>query len=259
MNKTALVITALAVIGAAGIDNTVEASSPQPIQPLCTDTYIITEGDTLAEIAQNQQTTIALIAHQNPNLTNINQIETGETLCISSTSQTANPNNTGNEIMSSTSTSEITSTPPMNNQIPENPGKLTTVFINAAKHCPGLQWKYLAGIARIETRYGTHGGSQVDDNNNITKEIVSSTGARGPMQHMPLSWKTFGSGNINNFDDAAAASARHLCEGNIIDGTPESIYKALRRYYTGRTSYTNAGNGYADKVFKFADSHDVNT
>lgn len=85
--------------------------------------------------------------------------------------------------------------------------------------------------------------------------ITSYAGAQGPMQHMPSSWQDNGgdwdNDGINSphdYDDATAASAKHLCTSNVIDGSVEGLQKALSRYYTGRLTGSTQGEWYANMV-----------
>lgn len=229
-----LVVAGLAMFGVASNANGAAPPLPGVDGSDCRHNHVIVEGESTSSIADLYGLSTAELVGGNRHYLVLGESPAiGDRLCVPQTIKPEFPTPVG------------------------DPGRLTKVFIEAAEHCPGLKWQYLAGIANIESVYGTHGGATVGLGNVVSKEIVSDEGARGPMQHMPDSWRAFGEGgNINDFDDAAAASARHLCEGGVIDGTPQATYKALRRYYTGETSSTKDGNWYADQVFGYAQNHD---
>jgi len=133
-----------------------------------------------------------------------------------------------------------------------------------------LGWTTLAGIGRIETIHGSHGGSVlgVDGypnpairgpalNGGQFKGIPDSDGGRwdgdtewdravGPMQFIPQTWDTWGAdGNgdgvadPNQIDDAALAAGRYLCHSgdlSSVNGWRAAIF-----------SY-NHDNAYVDSV-----------
>lgn len=107
----------------------------------------------------------------------------------------------------------------------------------------GIPWWALAGIGRIESRHGTHGGAEVRADGSLTRPIIGiplngtndtaviwdSDGglidgdplvdrAAGPMQFIPTTWARWGRDGdgdgdreIQNLYDAAAAAAAYLC------------------------------------------------
>jgi membrane-bound lytic murein transglycosylase B len=110
----------------------------------------------------------------------------------------------------------------------------------------GVRWWAIAGIAKVESRHGTFGGSSLDrhgsttrriigiplDGTNDTATISDTDGGRldgdpvhdravGPMQFIPSTWARFASdGNGNgvadphNLYDAALAAGRYLCRAS---------------------------------------------
>ncbi|HVE62574.1 MAG TPA: transglycosylase SLT domain-containing protein [Mycobacteriales bacterium] len=93
----------------------------------------------------------------------------------------------------------------------------------------GVPWRYLAAIHLVETRMGRIRG-------------VSSAGARGPMQFLPATWRSFGAGgDIESNRDSIRAAARYL----KASGAPGRIRKALYAY--------NHDDRYVDAVLAYAD------
>lgn len=125
-----------------------------------------------------------------------------------------------------------------------------------------LTWNTLAGLAWVESRHGTYGGSAVLPNGDTSKpirgvpldgrkgleEISDTDGGKldgdtehdravGPFQFIPESWGRFGVdangdgvASPDNIDDAAVAAARLLCAtGGTLD-TPESWSRAIYSY-----------------------------
>jgi len=86
----------------------------------------------------------------------------------------------------------------------------------------GIPWYYLASIHLVETRMGRIRG-------------LSSAGAQGPMQFMPATWASYGTGDINNDHDSILAAARYLKAA----GAPDNMQKALFAYNHSQ-AYVNA-------------------
>lgn len=139
---------------------------------------------------------------------------------------------------------------PSSEAVTDIPAVLLPIFVREAAECPGLPWTVLAGISRVESNHGRHGGSVVSatgavqppiigvalDGTNGTARIPDSDDGRwdgdtvwdravGPFQFIPSSWRIFGGdGNAdgvadpNNVLDAVPAMRRHLCpEGRVTD------------------------------------------
>jgi soluble lytic murein transglycosylase-like protein len=94
----------------------------------------------------------------------------------------------------------------------------------------GVPWYYLASIHLVETRMGRIRG-------------LSSAGAQGPMQSMPATWASYGSGDINNDHDSILGAARYL----KANGAPGNMQKALFAYNHSQ-AYVNALVLYAEAM-----------
>lgn len=96
---------------------------------------------------------------------------------------------------------------------PEPVEQLITHY-KAAEAEFGVPWQYLAAVNLVETRMGRIRG-------------LSSAGAAGPMQFMPATWAEYGGGgDINSYQDAIRAAARHL----KANGAPANMRTALWNY-----------------------------
>jgi cell wall-associated NlpC family hydrolase len=103
----------------------------------------------------------------------------------------------------------------------------------AAGSSCGLDWSVLAGIARVESGFGSN-------------MATSSAGAIGYGQFLPSSWAAFGQGgNPYDFHDAIPAMARYLCAS----GAGQDIRQAIFAY--------NHADWYVDQVLGFAQQYAV--
>lgn len=141
----------------------------------------------------------------------------------------------------------------------------------AAGACDGLHWSILAGIGKVETDHGRHGGAQLLPNGDTTPLILgpvldgSGVGgnrtplpvgpwrgqwglttdykqALGPMQFLPDTFAPYApspAATPHNIHDATRAAAAYLCDGGITD-----IGQAIRRYNNSQT--------YVDDVLHWA-------
>ncbi len=101
----------------------------------------------------------------------------------------------------------------------------------AASSSCGLDWSVLAGIARIESGFGTN-------------MATSSAGAIGYGQFLPSSWAAFGQGgNPYDFHDAIPAMARYLCAS----GAGQDVRQAVFAY--------NHADWYVEQVLGFAQQY----
>ncbi|HSK59905.1 MAG TPA: lytic murein transglycosylase [Actinomycetospora sp.] len=136
----------------------------------------------------------------------------------------------------------------------------------------GLSWVTLAGLGRVESNHGRHGGAVVDDAGRPSapvrgpeldgtagnREIRDTDGGRldgdttydravGPLQFIPTTWARFGADgdgdgarDPDDLDDAALAAARYLCADD----------RDLRRgddWRAGVLAYNRSG-AYVDRV-----------
>nr|WP_091675115.1 murein transglycosylase [Amycolatopsis marina] len=133
---------------------------------------------------------------------------------------------------------------------------------SAAPDCR-LSWGTLAGIGRVESRHGSLGGADVEDDGTTTKPIIGvpldgSAGVRaipdsdggkldrdtewdravGPMQFLPATWAKWGTragrdgapADPHNIDDAALSAATFLCSGGADLSTPRGWWDAVLAY-----------------------------
>jgi soluble lytic murein transglycosylase-like protein len=114
--------------------------------------------------------------------------------------------------------------------VPAAPIEDLLVFYKEAEAEFGVPWYYLASIHLVETRMGRIRG-------------LSSAGAQGPMQFMPATWASYGSGDINNDHDSILAAARYLKAA----GAPGNMQKALFAYNHSQ-AYVNALVLYAEAM-----------
>lgn len=134
----------------------------------------------------------------------------------------------------------------------------------------GLSWTTLAGVGKIESDHGRHGGSSLDEGGTATPPIFGialdggntanvpdSDGgaidgdatidrAVGPMQLIPQTWRnwhTDGGGDgvedPQNIDDAAAAAANYLCRSSIDMDTEQGWRAAISAYNSSDTYLSN--------------------
>ncbi|MBB4135399.1 lytic transglycosylase domain-containing protein [Gordonia humi] len=147
----------------------------------------------------------------------------------------------------------------------------------------GIAWTTIAGIAGVETKHGTHRGSEIAANGDVRPvirgpqldgtngnwEIRDTDNGRldgdkeydravGPFQFIPETWKRFGvdangdgKADPDNIDDAALSAARYLCVSSGGDmTTPEGWEKAILTY--------NNSMDYVLRVRNHANAYSVN-
>jgi membrane-bound lytic murein transglycosylase B len=119
--------------------------------------------------------------------------------------------------------------PPWRIVAPPPPATLLGYFRQAQARF-GVRWQYLAAIEFIETKFGRVVG-------------LSSAGAEGPMQFLPATWASYGSGNVHNPRDAILGAARYL----VANGAPGDMAGALYRYNPS-VDYVDAVEAYAARM-----------
>ncbi len=134
----------------------------------------------------------------------------------------------------------------------------------------GLSWSTLAGVGKIESDHGRHGGSSLDENGTAVPGIFGialdgvttahvpdsddgeidgdpeSDRAVGPMQLIPQTWRNWhidggadGVEDPQNIDDAAVAAANYLCRSSIGMDTQEGWRAAISAYNSSDTYLAN--------------------
>ena len=100
-------------------------------------------------------------------------------------------------------------------------------YYRAAQRRFGVRWSLLAAVNFVETAF-----------NKLRNE--SATGAQGPMQFMPATWRAYGlGGNIHNPRDAVLGAANYL----HANGAPRANARALYHY--------NPSPLYVDAVLRY--------
>jgi membrane-bound lytic murein transglycosylase B len=152
------------------------------------------------------------------------------------------------------------------------------VMRDVAPECR-LSWVTIAGIGRIESDHGRHGGAVLGDDGRPSPPIIGipldgSPGVReirdtdggvldgdrkydravGPMQFIPTTWKLYGvdasgdgKADPQQIDDAALATARYLCDHGRDMATGQG-------WWDGVLSYNHSVE-YGRKVFALAEHY----
>jgi hypothetical protein len=90
-------------------------------------------------------------------------------------------------------------------------------YYKAARRRFGVSWRILAAVNYIESKFGR-------------VKATSSSGAKGPMQFMPATWRAYGlGGNIRNDRDAIMGAANYLRSAGANQG-PAGVRRALWAY-----------------------------
>lgn len=103
-------------------------------------------------------------------------------------------------------------------------------YFRAAQARFGVPWEDLAAIEFVETRFGRVNGTSV-------------AGAQGPMQFLPATWATYGSGNIHSPREAILGAARYLVASGAPADLPGAIY-----HYNNSLGYVHAVEAYAGRM-----------
>nr|WP_246829612.1 lytic murein transglycosylase [Nocardia transvalensis] len=159
-------------------------------------------------------------------------------------------------------------------------GYAAAVLARSRPDC-GIGWTTLAGIARVESKHGSHGGSRLNADGEVRPPIrgipldgspgvarildekeTATAGepvyarAEGPFQFLPETWQRWGVdangdgvADPDNIDDAALTAARYLCASGGVLTTPEGWQQALLTY--------NQSTAYMNKVRLHAAAYSV--
>ncbi|MEV6555732.1 lytic murein transglycosylase [Nocardia sp. NPDC051756] len=146
-------------------------------------------------------------------------------------------------------------------------GYAAAVLARAKPDC-GIAWTTIAGIASVESKHGSHGGSRIDADGTVRPPIIgipldgapgvalvkdTDGGALdgdpvfdraiGPLQFIPETWKRWGVdangdgvADPQNIDDAALTAARYLCASGG-DLTSEYGWQKALLTYNQSNSY----------------------
>ncbi|MFW8744805.1 lytic transglycosylase domain-containing protein, partial [Mesorhizobium japonicum] len=141
-----------------------------------------------------------------------------------------------------------------------------------------ISWNTLAGIGRVESNHGRHGGSEIGPDGTVSPPIygpaldgkgvalipdsdggaidgdAQADRAVGPMQLIPQTWRNWhidgngdGREDPQNIEDSVLAAARYLCRASTALDTEAGWRKAI-------TAYNNATT-YIDAVASAADAY----
>ncbi|WP_019929423.1 lytic murein transglycosylase [Nocardia sp. BMG111209] len=143
----------------------------------------------------------------------------------------------------------------------ESYGYAAAVLARSRPEC-GIGWTTLAGIAAVESKHGSHGGSHLDADGTVRPPIrgvpldgspgvarivdedaTARAGspvyvrAMGPFQFLPETWQHWGVdangdgiADPDNIDDAALTAARYLCASGGDLTTADGWQRALLTY-----------------------------
>jgi len=134
----------------------------------------------------------------------------------------------------------------------------------------GISWTTLAGVGRIESDHGRHGGSSLDAGGTAVPGIFGvaldgvttanvpdsdagaidgdpdSDRAVGPMQLIPQTWRNWhvdagadGVEDPQNIDDAALAAANYLCRSSTAMDTSDGWRAAISAYNSSESYLRN--------------------
>jgi Transglycosylase SLT domain len=100
-------------------------------------------------------------------------------------------------------------------------------YYREGQRTQGVPWQVLAAVNFVETQFGR-------------LREPSASGALGPMQFMPATWKAYGRGSVRSPHAAILAAARYL----HASGAPGDVRGALYHY--------NPSSAYVDAVLRLA-------
>ncbi|MGN6325633.1 lytic transglycosylase domain-containing protein [Pseudolysinimonas sp.] len=142
----------------------------------------------------------------------------------------------------------------------------------------GMSWNLLAGIGRVESDHGRHGGSSIGADGTVSPPIygpaldgngvalikdsdggaidgdAQADRAVGPMQLIPEAWRNWhidgnadGKEDPQNIEDSVLAAARYLCRASTALQTEQGWRAAVSAY--------NAPAFYLAEVARYADQY----
>ena len=110
------------------------------------------------------------------------------------------------------------------------PPAYLTLYLDAARTCPGLPWAVLAGIGKVESDHGQSTAPGVHSGANYA-------GAEGPMQFEPATFAQYAvnadaPAKLSPYDpaDAIYTAAAMLCANGAASGTQAGIRQAIYAY-----------------------------
>jgi cell wall-associated NlpC family hydrolase len=129
------------------------------------------------------------------------------------------------------------------------PASYLTLYMSAARTCPGLPWGVLAGIGTVESDNGQSNAPGVHSGTNYA-------GAEGPMQFEPATFAEYevivdnvGARDIYDPADAIYTAAAMLCANGASSGTQAGIRQAIFAY--------NHSQAYVTEVLSWAARYTV--
>ena len=115
--------------------------------------------------------------------------------------------------------------------VPPRPAGLLLRYYRNAERRFGVAWEVLAAVNFVESAFGR-------------VKSASVSGAQGPMQFMPATWRAYGmGGNVHDPQDAILGAANYL----HASGAPRDYRRALYAY-NHSTLYVNAVLRYAQRM-----------
>ena len=124
------------------------------------------------------------------------------------------------------------------------PPAYLSLYMGAARTCPGLPWGVLAGIGEVESDHGQSTDPGVHSGANYA-------GAEGPMQFEPATFAQYAvdgdhDGQLSPYDpaDAIYSAASMLCANGAASGTAAGIRQAVFAYNHSQ-AYVNDVLGWA--------------
>lgn len=133
------------------------------------------------------------------------------------------------------------------------------VLVAAAEYpACDLDVYFLAGIGRVESNHGSHGGATIAANGDVAPPIRNPhSTAAGPMQILDGTWGDIafdgnadGAADRDNYFDAAAAAARYLCRylPEAMDARTDAGQRAMLAWYNSTPGYYEDVLGFTNEM-----------